>query len=99
MNADGAEVRWFIDPENGHILRASWQSTGMGGPGEVVADYADWKTVEGISVPFKVTRTRSGEKEASIEVKEFEINPKVDPKIFEKPAPKTAESSKPGSNQ
>ena len=99
VNAAGAEVRWFIDPENGHIVRASWQSTGMGGPGEVVADYGDWKTVEGISVPFKETRTRSGEKEASIEVKEFEINPKVDPKIFEKPAPKTAESSKPGSNQ
>ena len=99
VNADGAEVRWFIDPENGHILRASWQSTGMGGPGEVVADYGDWKTVEGISVPFRETRTRSGEKQASIEVKEFEINPKVDPKIFEKPAPKTAESSKPGSNQ
>jgi zinc protease len=86
VNADGAEVRWFIDPQSGRILRSSWQSMGMGGPGEIVVDYADWKSVGGISLPSKETRTRNGAKEASIEVKEFEINPAVDPKLFERPA-------------
>lgn len=86
INADGAEVRWYIDPQSGRILRASWQSTGMQGPGEVVADYDDWQAVSGVSLPFKETRTRNGEKEATIEVKNVEFNPSIDPKIFEKPS-------------
>ncbi len=93
VNADGAEVRWFVDPQSGRIIRASWQSMGMGGSGETVADYTDWKSVEGISVPFKEIRTRGGEKEASVEVKEFELNPKVDPKLFEKPTSKAGGNS------
>jgi hypothetical protein len=58
----------------------------MAGPGETVADYADWKTVDGISLPSKETRTHNGEQAASIDVKEMEFNPTIDPKIFEKPA-------------
>jgi zinc protease len=86
--ADGAEVRWFVDPQTGRILRAAWKSVGPAGPGDVVADYADWKPVAGLTLPFKVTRTRSGEKEASVELKDVEINPSVDPKLFEKPEAK-----------
>jgi zinc protease len=86
VNAAGDAVRWFVDPQTGRILRASWQGAGMAGPGETVADYADWKTVDGISLPSKETRTHNGEKAASIDVKEMEFNPTIDPKIFEKPA-------------
>lgn len=88
VNADGVEARWFIDPASGRILRSSSRSMGMGGPAEVVTDYADWKVVEGIAVAFKETRSRGGEKEGSVDIKEFEINPNVDPKLFEKPAEK-----------
>lgn len=95
VNADGAEVRWFVDPQSGRILRASSYSMGMGGPGEKVSDYSDWKLVDGVSVPFKETTTRSGQKEASTEVKEFEINPTVDPKLFEKPPAKASEKPNP----
>ena len=86
VNTGVAQVRWFVDPQTGHIVRASWQGEGMGGPGETVADYADWKPVEGITLPFKETRTQNGERAMSIEVKEVSMNPTVDPKIFEKPA-------------
>ena len=89
VNADGAEVRWFVDPQSGRILRASAHGIGMSGPGERVVDYSDWKSVQGVSFPFKETRTLSGQKESSVEIKELEINPAVDPKLFEKPAPKT----------
>jgi outer membrane lipoprotein-sorting protein len=87
------EVRWFVDPQSGRILRATWKSMGPAGPGELVADFADWKPVAGLTLPFKVTRTRSGEKEASVELKDVEINPTVDPKLFEKPAAKPGEKS------
>ncbi len=93
VNADGAEVRWFVDPQSGRILRASWKSMGPAGPGETVVEYADWKSVAGFTLPFKETRTRGGEKEATVEVKEVEFNPSVDPKLFEKPAAKPGEKS------
>jgi zinc protease len=93
VNADGAEVRWFVDPQSGRILRASWKSMGPAGPGDMVVEYADWKPVAGFTLPFKQTRTRSGEKEATVEIKDVEINPSVDPKIFEKPAAKPGEKS------
>lgn len=86
VNADGAQVRWFVNPQDGRILRAQSASVGPQGPSERVVDYSDWKSVEGMMVPFKETRTRGAQKEASVEVKEFELNPTVDPKLFEKPA-------------
>ncbi|HEV2351177.1 MAG TPA: pitrilysin family protein [Terriglobia bacterium] len=86
INAAGARVRWYVDPASAKVLRASWQETGPQGPGETVADYSDWKTVDGISLPFKETRSRNGDKMMSIDVKELEVNPAFDPKIFERPA-------------
>jgi zinc protease len=86
VSADGVPVRWFVDPQSGKILRAAWKGMGPEGPGDLVADFADWKATAGITLPFKATRTRNGEKEMSADVKEMEFNPTVDPKIFEKPA-------------
>jgi zinc protease len=94
VNADQVQVRWFVDPKDGRILRTSAQSLGMNGPGELVVEFANWKSVEGLSVPFKETRTRGGEKEATVDIDEFEINPTVDPKLFEKPAENPAEGHK-----
>jgi len=86
VNADGAQVRWFVDPQTGHVLRTVAQAMGMGGPAEQVIDFSEWKDVEGISVPFKLKITQGGKDAGSQDVKEFEINPAVDPKLFEKPA-------------
>lgn len=86
VNAAGAEVRWYIDPQTGRILRAAWQGMGMGGPAATVADYADWKSVDGVFMPFKETRTQNGAKAMSVELTGVEFNPTIDPKIFEQPA-------------
>ena len=85
VNADGAEVRWFIDPRSGRILRTSARTMGMAGPSEQLVDLTDWKEVQGVSVPFKAKITRDGQDGGSAEIREFEINPTVDPKLFEKP--------------
>jgi hypothetical protein len=86
VNADGAVARWFIDPETGHILRTSARSAGMGGPpADKIVDYSDWKMVEGLSIAFKEAITQ-GTQTASAELKEVQINPTIDPKLFEKPA-------------
>ena len=51
-----------------------------------VNDYSDWRTVDGISLPFKNRVTNNGADGGGSEVTELEFNPTVDPKQFEKPA-------------
>lgn len=84
VNADGAPVRWFVDAQSGRILRAVSPGGGPE-PGDRVTEYSDWKTVDGVTLPFRETTTRGGEKESSVEIHEVEFNPAVDPKLFDKP--------------
>ena len=85
INADGAQVRWYVDPQTGHILRTSAQTMGMGGPSEQVVDYSEWKEVEGMNLPFKLKIKQGGNDSGSQDIQELQINPAVDPKLFEKP--------------
>lgn len=86
VTANGSQVRWFVDPKTGHVLRTVSQKAEMGPPAEVVSDYSDWREVQGIVFPFKETNTRNGEFASSEEAVEIEVNPTVDPKLFVKPA-------------
>jgi len=86
INADGAQVRWYVDAQTGHILRTSAQTTGMGGPVEQVVDYSEWKDVEGINLPFKLKIKQGGNDAGTEDIQELQVNPAVDPKLFEKPA-------------
>jgi zinc protease len=86
VNADGTETRWWIDPQSGHVLRIAFQAPGMSGPGMQVLDNSDWRTVDGITLPFKQTVKQDGQDAGSNETKELVINPTVDPKLFERPA-------------
>ena len=53
-----------------------------------ITDYTDWKTFDGITLPVAFTTTTAGQPTGSGKLTTMEINPTVDPKIFEKPAPK-----------
>jgi len=86
INADGAQVRWYVDPQTGHILRTSAQTAGMGGPAEQVVDYSEWKEVQGMNLPFKLKIKQGGNDAGSQDIQDLQINPAVDPKLFEKPA-------------
>jgi zinc protease len=84
IDADGTAVKWLVDPASGKILRRVSQSP----RGESITDYTDWKTADGITLPIAFTTTTAGQQTGSGKVTTMEINPTVDPKIFEKPAPK-----------
>jgi zinc protease len=86
VNADGAEVRWWVDAQSGRIVRSSARTAGMGGPAQQVVDYSDFRPASGVVVPFKQKITRDGQDGGSAEMKEIEVNPAVDSKQFEKPA-------------
>ena len=86
VRLEGAEVRWLVDPASGRILRSIGKGVGPGGPTEQVTDYSDFRPVDGLTLAFKRVMTRGGEDAGSVEIAEIELNPLVDPKLFEKPA-------------
>lgn len=84
INADGTAVKWLVEPSTGKILRKVSNSP----RGESITDYTEWNSVNGISLPSGFTITTGGQPTGSAKLTTMEINPTVDPKIFEKPAPK-----------
>jgi zinc protease len=80
--ADGADLKWYVDPSNGRVLRAVFHAQGREGPVERVVDYSDWRDAGGLSLPYKRTVTENGEPSSEDTVKSIELNPTVDPKLF-----------------
>jgi zinc protease len=91
VNAAGAALRWFVNPADGHILKETYQTLSASGPaqGETIMD--DWKNMSGLTLPAQRKNRQNGEESSVVEYKSIEINPTVDPKLFEKPAESSAE--------
>jgi len=85
INADGAQARWYVDPETGRVLRTSAHIVDMAGAAQRLLDFSDWKEFGGIPFPTKAKITRDGRDGGSVEIKDIEINPAVDEKLFDKP--------------
>ncbi len=79
-------VRWYIDPKTGHILREKYKAMGQGGSFDGETNLADWRTVEGLTMPYKHQNKQNGQETSNAEFKKIELNPAVDPKLFAKPA-------------
>ena len=79
-------VRWYIDPKTGYILREKYKAMGQSGPFEGETTLADWKTVDGLTMPYQHKNKQNGQETSTAEFKKIEINGVVDPKLFQKPA-------------
>jgi zinc protease len=86
VNSDGAEVRFWVDPASGHIVREQYSSTEMTGPVQRTVDMSDFKQIDGVTVPMKRVITDNGKPSGSSTMTEVQFNPQVDAKAFEKPA-------------
>ena len=93
VSGPGVTMRWFVDPQSGKLVRETYTSLGQGGPVDSETDFSEWKTVDGLNLPFHRDNKQGGKDSSSTEFTKIEINPTVDPKIFEKPAA-TAQSNK-----
>jgi len=85
---DGTSYMLGLDSANGRIVSLTYRRRGPRGEfGEVVKTYADFRTVNGLTLPFKVDATFNGEpwKEQSATIDSIAINSKVDAALFEKP--------------
>ncbi len=83
----GISARIGIDA-TGRILSLSYRGRSSEGEvGEITEVYSDFRAVAGLTLPFKIAGAFNGEQvaELSFAVDEIQINPKIDPALFEKP--------------
>jgi hypothetical protein len=67
---DGESARLVVDEKTGLPSKLIFE----GDQGQVEQDYADWRDVNGIKLPFQWTITQGGKKFASTTVAEYKIN-------------------------
>ena len=76
----GLDVTLYIDKKTKMLSRVHYVDHGQ----PVTDDFADYKPVNGIKVAYKRNST-SGGRPTSLELQKVEIDPKIDPAIFNKP--------------
>lgn len=78
VSTEGDTVTLYVDPSSGKVLR----KVGRGGQ---VTDFTSWATFGGITVPTAFTMSVNGQPAGSGKVTTVEINPAIDPKVWQKP--------------
>lgn len=82
-------VRWYIDPKSGYILREKYKGMGQQGPFDGETNFAEWRTADGLTMPYQHENKQNGQATSTAEFKKIELNPPLDPKLFEKAAEST----------
>ena len=95
IQTDLQRLRWYIDAKSGRVLRAQYETATQAGLATRVVDYAEWKAVDGITIPFHEEASDNGEPSGSVQVSSFEFNPHVDATIFDHPAGESAHKAGP----
>jgi hypothetical protein len=83
-------VQWAVDPQTGKLLRSTFTATGQQGPVQRTIEYSDWRQVSGLNLPFKAVVMEGGKQAGTDQAKSLEINPTIDPKLFDKPSEASA---------
>jgi hypothetical protein len=95
INADGAEATWYLDPKTNLPLRNEFAALGQTGPVSRTSDYSNWKSFSGVNLYTSRAVSDNGKPSSKDTIKEWVINPKIDPKIWEKPAATEAPADQP----
>ena len=77
-----------IDPAKGRVLNQTYRGRGPGGViGEIAINYSDFRSVEGLLLPFKISATFDGQAYPALSatVEAATINGQIDANSFKKP--------------
>jgi zinc protease len=85
ISGDGTQTKWLVDPSNGQLLETINNAIGQAGPAVRTTDLKDWKTVDGINFYSERTVSEAGKTILKDTLKNWSVNPTIDPKLFEKP--------------
>jgi zinc protease len=80
-------IRWYVDPKTGQILREAYKGMGQSGEFQGETELSDWRTADGLTFPYVHQNKRDGKDSNTVNYNAVQINPTIDPKIFEKPKP------------
>lgn len=86
VSGDDFSIQLYVDPQSGRVLREKYQGMSQNGPTPQETDLDNWKTSDGLTLPYRHTNKQNGEVSSTTEVQSVELNPTVDPKLFAKPA-------------
>ena len=86
ISGNGISVQWALDAQTARLLQVSFQEAGPRGPVHRVIAYSDWRTADGLTVPFQRTVTEDGQPSATEQIQSYEFNPAIDANLFDKPA-------------
>lgn len=84
VSSGTSTAKWLVDPATGKLLR----KVSQGRQGVTTTEYTEWKSFDGLNLPVAFTTTTGGEPSGGGRMTTVEINPTIDPKVFEKPAAK-----------
>jgi zinc protease len=90
VNAEGAALRWFVDPQSGHILKETYRTLTQSGPAQGETDMGNWKPMSGLMIPVVRHNKQNGQETSTAEYTSLELNPAIDPKLFVKPPEQSA---------
>jgi zinc protease len=80
-------IRWYVDPKTGQILRETYKGMGQSGEFQGETELSDWRTADGLTFPYLHQNKQNGKDSSTVKYTAIQINPTVDPKMFEKPKP------------
>jgi zinc protease len=78
-------IRWYVDPKSGRILRETYKGMGQSGPFQGETELSDWRTADGLTLPYLHQNKQDGKDSSTVKYTSIQINPTIDPKMFEKP--------------
>jgi YHS domain-containing protein len=78
-----------IDSGTGRVVNQTYRGRGPGGVlGQIVINYSDFRTIDGLLLPFKITATFDGQPfpALSATIEAITVNGQIDPSNFKKPS-------------
>ena len=85
-SGDVAQVKLYLDPQTAHVVKLSYQASGPGQPARATEEiFSDYRTIDGLSFPFKASVVRSGVVLLERQITSVEINPEIKADVFAKP--------------
>jgi zinc protease len=79
-------IRWYVDPKSGRILRETYKGVGQAGAFQGETELSDWRAADGLTLPYLHQNKQNGKDSSTVKYTAIQVNPTVDPKLFEKPA-------------
>jgi hypothetical protein len=82
---DGKDFLLYLDKDSGLPVKLSSKMNFMGEEATIETTFGNYKEFDGIKKATKIEAKRNGEAFQTLEITEFKVLDKVDPKTFEKP--------------